>query len=103
MRARPLHAFRLEDYAAAFRRADDLGLGRTVHAGEGAAARRDPRRRRGTPRSASATEPRSSTTRRWVYLVIERGVTIEASPTSDVRTGDIARIGVRLRRQHALV
>jgi len=81
--------FRLEDYAGPFERARKLGIGRTVHAGEG----------------RPATEIRTAVellhaTRighgvsllddpALVNDVIARGVTLEACPTSNMQTGVI--------------
>lgn len=88
----PDHRFGLADYAPAFRRARDVGLGRTVHAGEG----------RPAAEIAAAVELLHS--QRIGHgvtlledpsvrdLVLEREVTIEACPTSNVHTGVIARV-----------
>lgn len=87
----PGHAFGLTSYAPAFRRAADLGLGRTVHAGEG------------RPASEIAAAIEIALAQRIghgttllddpavVDLVLARGVTIEACPTSNLHTGVIAR------------
>ncbi len=85
----PAHAIRLEDYAQAFGRARAVGLGRTVHASEGRSSEEirvaierlhAQRIGHGTTllEDASVTE-----------LVVARGVTIEACPTSNVHTGII--------------
>src|SRR6185437_2801238 len=88
----PSHAFRLEDYATPFRRAEELGLGRTVHAGEG----RPPAEIRVAIEVLRAQRIGHGTTLlddpAVVGLVLERGVTIEACPTSNVHTGVIARV-----------
>lgn len=85
----PGHAWRLEDYAAPFRRAADLGLGRTVHAGEG----RPPAEIRTAIELLGAQRIGHGTTLladpSVVDLVVERGVTIEACPTSNAHTGAI--------------
>jgi adenosine deaminase len=89
----PGHSFGMRDYAPAFRRARDLGLGRTVHAGEG-----------GRPAEEIRTAVELLGAQRIghgntllddpevVALVIERGVTIEACPTSNVHTGIIPSV-----------
>lgn len=80
------------DYAAPFARAKRAGIGCTVHAGEGrpAAEIRDAIEHLGADRIGHGTtlldDPRVRD------LVIERGVTIEACPTSNVHTGAIASI-----------
>jgi adenosine deaminase len=88
----PAHAVRLEDYAPAFRRAADLGLGRTVHAGEG----RPPSEIRTAIETLLAQRIGHGTTLldddRVTDLVIERGVVIEGCPTSNVHTGVIASV-----------
>jgi adenosine deaminase len=84
------HSFALRDYAGAYRQARELGLGRTVHAGEGRPPREiiDAIELLGAQRIGHGTtlldDPRA------VALVIERGVTIEACLTSNVHTGVIA-------------
>jgi adenosine deaminase len=83
------HAFRLADYERPFRRAAELGLGRTVHAGEG----RPPGEIRDAIIVLGANRIGHGTTllddRSVLDLVLERGVTIEACPTSNVHTGAI--------------
>lgn len=83
----PTQAFRLHDYARAFTRARDLGLGRTVHASEG----RPPGEIRVAIEHLHAQRIGHGTTLlddlSVVDLVLERGVTIEACPTSNVHTG----------------
>lgn len=84
--------FSMRDYAPAFRRAADLGLGRTVHAGEG----RPPEEIREAVLTLLAQRIGHGTTLlqdpEVTALVIERGVTIEACPTSNVHTGVLARV-----------
>jgi adenosine deaminase len=88
----PDHAHRLEGYAPVFRRAGDLGLGRTVHAGEG----RPPAEIRAAIVELGATRVGHGTTLlddgAVVDLVLARGVVIEACPTSNVHVGAIARV-----------
>ena len=85
------HAWGLAAYAAAFRRAADLGLGRTVHAGEGrpageiAAAVEIALAQRIGHGTTLLDDPAV------VELIVERGITIEACPTSNLHTGAIAR------------
>ncbi|MCO4763651.1 MAG: adenosine deaminase family protein [Myxococcales bacterium] len=86
------HDFRLEDYADAFRRAATLGLGRTVHAGEG----RPPAEIRtaidilGAQRIGHGTTLLDDPT--VCDLVLQRGITIEACPTSNWHTGIITDV-----------
>ena len=79
----------LEDYAPAFARAADLGINRTVHAAEG----RAPREIRVAIEQLHAQRIGHGTTLlddpSIVELVIERGVVIEACPTSNVHTSAI--------------
>lgn len=88
----PAHAVRLEDYALAFRRARDLGIGRTVHAGEG----RPPDEIRVAVEVLHATRIGHGTTllddRAVTDLVVARGIVIEACPTSNVHTGVIRAV-----------
>ena len=81
---------RLGDYARAFGRARDLGLGRTVHAGEG----RPPDEIRQAIERLHAQRIGHATTLledpAIVDLVRERGVTIEACPTSNLQTGAVS-------------
>ncbi|MDP3233170.1 MAG: hypothetical protein Q8N26_10380 [Myxococcales bacterium] len=85
----PTQKFRLADYALPFHRARDLGLGRTVHAGEG----RPADELRIAIEQLHAQRIGHGTTLlddpRVLDLVLERGVTIEACPTSNVHTGVI--------------
>jgi adenosine deaminase len=87
------HAFRLADYARAFRRAEELGMGRTVHAAEG----RPPAEIREAVEVLGAQRVGHGTTLledpAVVDLVIERGIVIEACPTSNVHTGVIGSVG----------
>jgi adenosine deaminase len=84
------HSYALRDYAAPYRRAAVLGIGRTVHAGEG----RPPSEIAQAIVELQAMRIGHGTTLlqdpRVVDLVIERGVTIEACLTSNVHTGVIA-------------
>ena len=79
----------MRDYARAFQRAATLGIGRTVHAGEG----RPPSEIAEAVTLLQAQRIGHGTTLledpRVVDLVIERGVTIEACLTSNVHTGVI--------------
>lgn len=88
----PSHRFRMGDYAAAFTRARELGLGRTVHAAEG----RSPEEIRVAIEALHAQRIGHGTTLLSdpgvVELVLERGVTIEACPTSNVHTGVIPEV-----------
>ena len=83
----PTQAFRLADYAPAFTRAADRGLGRTVHASEG----RSPGEIRVAIEELHAQRIGHGTTLlddpAVVDLVLNAGVTIEACPTSNVHTG----------------
>lgn len=87
----PAHEHRLEDYAPAFRRARDLGLGRTVHAGEG----RPPQEIATAIERLLAQRIGHGTTvlddPRVTDLVLEHGVTLEACVTSNLHTGIIDR------------
>jgi adenosine deaminase len=88
----PGHAHRLRDYAPAFRRAEDLGLGRTVHAGEG----RPPAEIREAIELLHAQRIGHGTTllddSSVVDLVLSRDIVIEACPTSNVHTDVIPRV-----------
>jgi adenosine deaminase len=88
----PGHTWAMADYAAPFRLAAELGLGRTVHAGEG----RPPSEIRTAIEVLAAQRIGHGTTLledpAVVELVRERGVTIEACPTSNLHTGVIRRI-----------
>lgn len=86
----PAHRHALGDYARAFERARDLGLGRTVHAGEG----RPPDEIREAIERLHAQRIGHGTTLlddpAVVELVLRRGVTIEACPTSNLQTGVVS-------------
>lgn len=88
----PGHAWGMRAYAPAFRRAADHGIGRTVHAGEG----RPPAEIRVAIEELLAQRIGHGTTvlddPAVVELVIARGVTIEACPTSNVHTGVITAV-----------
>ncbi len=88
----PGQRFQLADYAPAFQRAKELGLGRTVHAGEG----RPPREIRLAIELLHAQRIGHGTTLlgdpKVVELVLERGITIETCPTSNWHTGVIAQL-----------
>ncbi|HEY8209152.1 MAG TPA: adenosine deaminase family protein [Myxococcaceae bacterium] len=88
----PGHSFGLKDYASAYRRAAELGVGRTVHAGEG----RPPREIRDAIELLGAQRIGHGTTLledpAVVDLVRERQVTIEACPTSNVHTGVVGSV-----------
>lgn len=79
----------LPDYAAPFHRAAALGLGRTVHAGEG----RPPQEIRVAIEHLGAQRIGHGTTLlddpRVVDLVVERGVVIEVCLTSNLQVGAI--------------
>src|SRR5262249_12106891 len=78
------HHCRLADYARPFRRAAELGLGRTVHGGEG----RPPSEIREAIETLGANRIGHGTTllddRSVLDLVLARGIAIEACPTSNV-------------------
>lgn len=84
--------YRLRDYARPFSRARDIGLGRTVHAGEG----RPPAEIREAIEHLHAQRIGHGTSLLGdpavVDLVRQRGVTIEACPTSNVHTGVVAQV-----------
>ena len=75
------------DYAPAFQRAEELGIGRTVHAGEGRPAAEI----RTAIESLRAQRLGHATTLlddpETLDLVLERRITVEACPTSNVHTG----------------
>lgn len=83
----PFHTHGMRDYAPAFSRARDLGIGRTVHAGEG----RPPAEIRAAILDLHAQRIGHGCTLlddpSVLDLVLSRGVTIEACPTSNVHTG----------------
>lgn len=86
------HRWRLSDYASPFQRAAKLGLGTTVHAGEG----RPPGEIRTAIEQLHAQRIGHGTTLlddpSVLTLVIDRGVTIEACPTSNMHVGAIDSI-----------
>lgn len=88
----PGHTWGMCDYARAFRRAAEHGIGRTVHAGEG----RPPVEIRVAIEELLAERIGHGTTLledpAVTDLVLARGVTIEACPTSNVHTGVLARV-----------
>lgn len=88
----PGHSWSLASYAPAFRLAAELGLGRTVHAGEG----RPPSEIRTAIETLGAQRIGHGTTLlddpSVLELVLERGVTIEACVTSNLHTGVIPSI-----------
>jgi adenosine deaminase len=88
----PQRDCRMINYAPAFTRAKDLGIGRTVHAGEG----RPPAEIREAIEVLHAQRIGHGTTilddPSVVDLALDRGVTLEACPTSNVHTGAIQRV-----------
>jgi adenosine deaminase len=82
----------MDDYAPAFTRAKELGIGRTVHAGEG----RPPIEIRRAIELLHAQRIGHGTTLledpEVTALVIEREIIIEACPTSNMHTGVIASV-----------
>ncbi|MCB9598132.1 MAG: amidohydrolase family protein [Sandaracinaceae bacterium] len=88
----PAQRFSLEDYAGAFEVARARGIGRTVHASEG----RPPHEIRVAIEQLHAQRIGHGTTLLEdpgvLELVLARGVTIEACPTSNWQTGAIARV-----------
>lgn len=85
-------SWRIGDYAGAFRLAAELGLGRTVHAGEGG----PPQEIRIAIEELGAQRIGHGTTllgdRSVLELVIDRQVAIEACPTSNWHTGVIGSL-----------
>jgi len=88
----PTSRVHMPDYAPAFARARELGIGRTVHAAEG----RPPEEIRVAIEQLFAQRIGHGVTLlddpSVVDLVLEREVTIEACPTSNVHTSAIARV-----------
>ena len=88
----PAQSFGLADYAAPFSRARDQGLGRTVHAAEGRPAQEI----RVAIEALHAQRIGHGTTLlddpSVLDLVLERGVTIEACPTSNHQVGVIPSV-----------
>jgi adenosine deaminase len=86
----PHDRHRMADYSQAFSWARDVGLGRTVHAGEG----RPPAEIREAIELLHAQRIGHGTTLlddpRVRDLVLERGITLEACPTSNLHTGAIS-------------
>jgi adenosine deaminase len=86
------HSWKMEDYARAFQKAGEAGLGRTVHAGEG----RPPEEIRTAILKLGADRIGHGTTlmddKRVLELVLKSKVTIEACLTSNVHTGAIPRL-----------
>jgi adenosine deaminase len=82
----------MASYAGAYRKARELGIGRTVHAGEGRSAAEIAMAIDvlGAQRIGHGTTLLEDG--RVVDLVLERGVTIEACPTSNVHTGVIRTV-----------
>jgi adenosine deaminase len=82
----------MESYTGAYRRARDVGIGRTVHAGEGRPAREIATAIDvlGAQRIGHGTTLLEDG--QVVDLVLQRGVTIEACPTSNVHTGVIREV-----------
>lgn len=89
----PTQRFALSDYREPFQAAAEAGLGRTVHAGEG----RAPAEIRTAIEVLGAQRIGHGTTllddEDVLALVLERGIVIEACPTSNVHTDVIARVG----------
>jgi adenosine deaminase len=83
-------SFSLADYAIPFRRAAELGLGRTVHAGEGRPADeiRTAVKVLGAQRIGHGTSLLEDDD--VLALVLSRNIVIEACPTSNVHTGVIS-------------
>jgi adenosine deaminase len=85
----PTHTYGLTDYAKAFGRARDAGLGRTVHAAEG----RSPEEIRIAIENLHANRIGHATTlldnASVVECVLDHHILIEACPTSNVHTGVI--------------
>ena len=88
----PSMTWSLTDYARPFDKARAQGLGRTVHAGEGrpAAEIREAIERLHAQRIGHGTTLLDDPT--LVDLILERGIVIEACPTSNVHTSAIERI-----------
>jgi len=88
----PGHRFGMDAYAPAYARAKELGIGRTVHAGEG----RPPAEIRRAIELLHAQRIGHGTTLlddpAVVDLVLARDIVIEACPTSNVHTGVVASV-----------
>ncbi|MBO67092.1 MAG: hypothetical protein CL398_02160 [Acidiferrobacteraceae bacterium] len=87
------HKWGIEDYADAYNKARQLGIGRTVHAGEG---NRSPLEIRKAIELLHAQRIGHGTSLledfSVVELVIDRNVVIEACPTSNMQTGAIPTV-----------
>lgn len=87
------HQWSIADYADPFRRAHELGIGRTVHAGEGG---RPPTEIRQAIELLHAERIGHGTSlledSSVVELVIKKDVVIEACPTSNMQTGIISSV-----------
>lgn len=85
----PTHDFAMSAYGPAFARARDLGIGRTVHAGEG----RPPEEIRTAIQHLHAQRIGHACTLldspAITDLILEREITIESCPTSNVQTGAV--------------
>lgn len=88
----PGHRWGLADYAPAFRRAAEIGLGRTVHAGEGRPAREigEAILTLGAQRIGHGTTLLQDSA--VVDLVLARDVTVEACLTSNWHVGAIPEV-----------
>jgi adenosine deaminase len=88
----PSHDWGMADYAPAFRRAAELGLGTTVHAGEGRAPAeiRTAIELLGVDRIGHGTTLLDDPS--VLDLVLERGITVEACPTSNHQVGVIPSV-----------
>ena len=88
----PGHAFAMEDYGPAFQRAEELGLGRTVHAAEG----RPPAEIETAIRTLRAQRIGHGTTLlddpAVLDLVLQNGTVLEACPTSNHQVGVIETV-----------
>jgi adenosine deaminase len=86
------HKYGLKDYVPAFTRARDCGVGRTVHAGEG----RHPSEIAFAVESLHAQRIGHGTSLledgTVLDLILERGVVIEACPTSNMHTGVVSSV-----------
>lgn len=88
----PSQDWHLADYAGPYAAAKEAGLGRTVHAGEGRSAEeiRVAIEVLGAQRIGHGTTLLDDS--RILELVLDRGVTIEACPTSNMQVGAIANV-----------
>ena len=89
----PSHQWNIADYADPFSRARELGVGRTVHAGEGG---RPPAEIRQAIELLHAQRIGHGTSllqdASVVELVIDKEIVIEACPTSNMQTGVISSV-----------